>query len=213
VLALFAKAPRAGQVKTRLCPPLRADEAAELYRAMLLDILDQHVGASQELELWYSPPDARAWFEANAPPVYRLRAQQGEGLGPRMAALFRAHASSGAPVVLRGTDSPSLPRENVEAAFAALSRADLVLGPDQGGGYHLIGLRGSCDPLFEIPLSNATVLEATLARARVLGLRVELVAEHYDVDVADDLARLRRDLSPGATPRTLRWLTSRGTGV
>jgi rSAM/selenodomain-associated transferase 1 len=210
VLALFAKAPVTGQVKTRLCPPLRHEEAAELYRAMLLDILEQHSGASPELELWYTPSDARGWFEANAPPVYRLRAQEGAGLGPRMAALFRAHASRGAPVVLRGTDSPTLPCEHVEAAFAALSRADLVLGPDLDGGYNLIGLRAACDGLFELPFSTATVLDETLSRARTLGLRVELVPEHYDVDVAEDLERLARDANPRATPRTLRWLRARG---
>jgi hypothetical protein len=211
VLALFAKAPVAGLVKTRLCPPLSHQEAAELYRAMLLDILDQHTaGPKRELELWYAPEGARGWFEANAPGGYRLRAQQGEGLGPRMAALFRAHAGGRAPVVLRGTDSPSLPLARVEAAFDSLERADLVLGPDLDGGYNLIGLRGSPEELFEIPFSTARVLQETLSRARALGLRVELLPPHYDVDVASDLVRLRRDLDPRATPRTLRWLAARG---
>ncbi len=211
MLALFAKAPVAGLVKTRLCPPLRPDEAAELYAAMLLDILDQHASeARHELELWYAPEDARAWFESNAPRHYRLRAQQGQGLGPRMAALFRWHAGAGSPVVLRGTDSPTLPLERVNAAFDALARTDLVLCPDLDGGYNLIGLRRPCDALFEIPFSTGSVLEETLGRARALELRVELLPAHYDVDTAADLLRLRPDLDPRASPRTLRWFAARG---
>ena len=212
MLALFAKAPVAGTVKTRLCPPLTPVEAADLYRAMLLDILDQHAaGPSRELALWYTPESARAWFEAHAPDVYRLRPQRGDGLGPRMAAVFRTHASEGAgAVVLRGTDSPTLPLARVEAAFEALARADLVLCPDLDGGYNLIGLRAPCDGLFEIPFSTASVLDETLARARALGLACALLPAHYDIDTASDLDRARPDLDPASTPRTLRWLAERG---
>ena len=40
-LVVFAKAPIPGQVKTRLCPPLSPDEAAELARAFLIDAVAQ----------------------------------------------------------------------------------------------------------------------------------------------------------------------------
>ena len=40
-LAIMAKAPRVGAVKTRLCPPLRAPEAAELARCFLLDTVER----------------------------------------------------------------------------------------------------------------------------------------------------------------------------
>jgi rSAM/selenodomain-associated transferase 1 len=208
VLALFARAPVAGSVKTRLSPPLTPGQAADLYEAMLLDILDQHAGArGWELALWYTPESARGWFEAHAPANYRLLAQEGDGLGPRMAAVFRAHAREGADrIVLRGTDSPTLPRARVEAAFASLARVDLVLCPDRDGGYNLIGLRGPCDALFEIPLGTSQVLTTTLERARSLGLRVELLPEHYDVDTGADVERLRADVDARETPRTARWL-------
>ena len=39
VLGLFAKAPIAGEVKTRLTPPLSREDAAALYEAMLFDIV------------------------------------------------------------------------------------------------------------------------------------------------------------------------------
>ena len=206
-LCLFAKAPVPGQVKTRLGPAVRPRAAAQLYEAMLLDILDQHAGRPEgDLALWYSPPEARSWFEAAAPPAYRLVAQQGSGLGQRMSRLFRTHAGEGyARVVLRGTDSPTLPLEHVEAAFEALGVSDLVLGPEPGGGYNLIGLREPCDALFEFEMSTSRVLETTLERARDAGLSWTLLPEHRDVDRPSDLDFLLGELTPDRTPRTLRW--------
>ncbi len=208
VLALFAKAPVAGNVKTRLCPPLTPGEAAALYEAMLLDILEQHAGEERaDLALWYASEGGVDWFQRHAPARYRLAAQLGPDLPARMAALFREHAREGyARIVLRGTDSPTLPLARVAEAFEALARDDLVLCPDRDGGYNLIGLRARCDPVFEVAMSQASVLEATLERARSLGLQVTLLAAHYDVDTAADLALLRADLDSPLTPRTARWL-------
>lgn len=207
LLALFAKAPIPGEVKTRLCPPLSLTEAASLYEAMLLDILDQHARfEGAERVLWYTPPAAASWFERSAGGRYRLRPQEGPDLGARMGTLFRAHAREGyGRMVLRGTDSPTLPLERVSAAFDALERAELVLCPDRDGGYNLIGLRAPCDALFELEMSRASVLEQTVARAREKGLCVEILPPHHDVDTAEDLSRIREALSAEHTPRTLRW--------
>jgi hypothetical protein len=82
VLALFARAPVAGQAKTRLSPPLTPEEAAELYRAMLLDVLDQHSTLGEvELAVWYTPRSAFEWFRDSVPSVYRLMPQYGSDLG------------------------------------------------------------------------------------------------------------------------------------
>ncbi|MEX2204770.1 MAG: TIGR04282 family arsenosugar biosynthesis glycosyltransferase [Myxococcota bacterium] len=206
ILALFAKAPVPGQVKTRLATEISLESAAALYEAMLLDILDQH-GAERDCAraLWFTPPDARAWFERAAPAGYRLLPQRGAGLAERMAALFRCHADEGFDrIVLRGTDSPTLPLERVEQAFAALEHAELALCPDRDGGYNLIGLRSACDGLFALELSHAGVLSQTLENARALGLRAELLPAHHDVDTHADWLRLLPALDPRLTPRTLK---------
>ena len=215
VLALFAKAPVPGQVKTRLCPPLRPEQAAELYEAMLLDILDQHRDAAGlDLALWYTPAEACAWFEARAPRGYALHVQQGTALAPRMSALFRRHAEQGyTRIVLRGTDSPSLPAARFAESFTALEHADLVLCPDRDGGYNLIGLRGPADALFELEMSTSNVLQWTVDRARAMGMRVELLAPHHDVDTAADLKLLADELCERGTPRTRAWLSRAGFEV
>ena len=65
-----------------------------------------------------------------------------------------------------------------------------------------------------IAWSTAAVLDQTLDKARGLGLRVRLVARTYDVDLAADLERLRRDFEASAElraarPRTSRWILDR----
>ncbi|HXX48316.1 MAG TPA: TIGR04282 family arsenosugar biosynthesis glycosyltransferase [Myxococcota bacterium] len=205
VLALFAKAPVAGAVKTRLVPELSPARAAELYEAMLLDVLEQHARARDwELALWFTPDDAAEWFAAHAPAAYRRLPQRGADLAQRMRALFEQHAAEGFDrIVLRGTDSPTLPEARVEQAFAALEHFPLALCPDRDGGYNLIGLRQPHPRLFELELSSATVLAATLARARELGLACEILPAHHDVDTWSDVLRLAPDLDSARTPRTL----------
>ncbi|MFQ5697529.1 MAG: TIGR04282 family arsenosugar biosynthesis glycosyltransferase [Myxococcota bacterium] len=207
VLGLFAKLPEPGRVKTRLVPPLTPASAARLYEAMLLDVLDLHAGLDVERVLWFTPADSRPWFERQARGRYRLEAQRGDGLAARMTALFALHASEGFErMVLRGTDSPTLPSERIDAAFTALERSDLVVCPDRDGGYNLIGLREPQPELFALEMSTASVLEQTLARARSLDLEVSLLPAHHDVDTAEDLARLESEVRAEHTPRTLRFL-------
>ncbi len=208
LLALFAKAPRPGEVKTRLVPPLTLEQAAELYEAMLRDILEQHAETTEfDLALGFTPADAAGWFRRVAPPSYRLEVQQGATLGERMCGLFSHYTEAGYErIVLRGTDAPTLPAVRISEAFAALGRADLVLCPDLDGGYSLIGLRRRCDALFELALSRGDVLRETLARAHQAGLRSEVLSPHYDVDRGADLERLARDPAAKSAPRTFAWL-------
>ena len=94
--------------------------------------------------------------------------------------------------VIIGSDSPDLPSEYICEAFARLERgADVVLGPADDGGYYLIGLRVPQPRLLrEVPMSTPTVLADTLALARELGLRVDLLPAWYDVDTVAELRRL-----------------------
>lgn len=210
VLGLFAKLPEPGSVKTRLVPPLTPASAAALYEAMLLDVLDLHAALDAERVLWFTPAAARPWFERQAGGRYRLEVQRGADLSARMAAFFELHASEGFErMVLRGTDSPTLPSERIDAAFAALSQSDGVVCPDLDGGYNLIGLREPQPELFALEMSTASVLEQTLARARSLRLQVARLPAHHDVDTADDLTRLEGQASAEHTPRTLRFLQTR----
>ena len=205
VLALFAKAPVPGAVKTRLAPELGDERAAALYEAMLLDVLDQHAREPDcALALWFTPDGAADWFAAHAPPAYRRIPQRGADLAERMRAAFEVHGAEGFDrIALRGTDSPTLPAARIGEAFAALDHFPAALCPDRDGGYNLIALREPHARLFELELSHGRVLGATLARARELGLACELLPSHHDVDTWNDVVRLGAELDPARTPRTL----------
>lgn len=193
-LVVFAKAPRAGLVKTRLSPPLSLEQAAGLYDAMLADVLEtsRRWAADFDLEavLAFHPPDAVAEMLRRAPPEFRLQEQRGPDLATRMANAFAEGEAASAPfVVLRGSDSPALSVEHLRQAIAAIERGDdLVLAPDGGGGYALIAARHAPSALFEIPMSTAEVLGQTLDMASSLDLAWSLVDETHDLDRIDDIA-------------------------
>ena len=216
-LLVFAKEPRAGEVKTRLCPPLTREEAAALYACMLDDVLEASAAEAATLGLapllCVAPAEACERLAARAP-GWRVLPQRGPDLGARMErAAAEAAALGFAPLLLRGSDSPALEPALLRAALAAVADVDVALSPDPDGGYNLVALRAAVPGLFRHPMSTARVLEDTLARARALGLRSRLLPAGFDLDVAADLAHLaraRRDGRAGACPRTLAWLDERG---
>jgi hypothetical protein len=215
--AIFAKEPIAGNVKTRLCPPLRPSEAAALAEAMLADVVER-LAASRGYHtcLYYAPQGARAWFRDTFRPLMDIRSQVGVGLGERLAGFFREEllGTVGSTAVAVGSDSPLIGVAAVcEAHDQLCAGADVVLGPDGGGGYFLIGMREPHTALVEnVEMSTEDNLERTVELAKSLGLRVDLLAPGYDVDVERDLVRLRKDLAvldaddPCYPPRTVACL-------
>jgi rSAM/selenodomain-associated transferase 1 len=200
-LFIMAKSPEPGQVKTRLCPPLNAAEAAELYRCFLLDKIEQ-VRAVAHARPAIGYAGSRAVFEALAPD-FLLVEQQGPDLGSRLHSCFVALLGtdvSGAVAV--DTDTPTLPAAFLRDAADLVARPDhdVVLGPTEDGGYYLIGLRAPRAVLFTgMAWSTATVLEETLQRARTNGLAATCLPVWFDVDTPADLERLRASLARSGT--------------
>jgi rSAM/selenodomain-associated transferase 1 len=191
VLYVAAKAPRPGLCKTRLARAIGDAAACALYRAFVRDLAGRLAGARFPVGWYVTPPDA--WLDLAdlvGPSAWVLL--QGEGdWTARQCQLFRGAAARGeSRVVLVASDSPQLPLETVEAAFDQLDRHDLVLGPVLDGGYYLIGMNGWRDVLDGVPMSTATVYDEIVARARRQGLSVGEVEGTFDVDEAEDLARL-----------------------
>jgi rSAM/selenodomain-associated transferase 1 len=213
-LLVFAKEPRAGDVKTRLCPPFTPEEAASFYESLLDDVLETSAAAAGRLGLapilCVAPAEARDRVARRAPAAFASLPQRGPDLAARMAAALADAAALGhAPLLLRGSDSPLLGEETFAAALRALEQADLALAPDRDGGYNLVALRRPAPGLFEHAMSTERVLGDTLRQAERLGLRVELLSPGFDIDRAADLALLaaaRAAGRAGACPRTLAWL-------
>lgn len=215
-IVVFAKEPAPGRVKTRLCPPFEPSQAAELYAALLQDVLATTARLAGELGLdavlAVHPPAACAALARRAPTPFYVVRQRGAGLGSRMDwALREAGAAGLTPILLRGSDSPLLDGALLRSALAALERVELVLSPDGDGGYGLVGLRRPVRGLFDHPMSTPSVLEDTVERARRAGLSSELLAPGFDIDSAADLdllAAARTREAERLCPRTLEILDS-----
>jgi len=219
-LVVMARAPVAGQVKTRLWQgeaaaglseqrALSAAEAAQLHAAFIADVCSKGVQAGiARLRLYVAGSDADAMAPAawatQLAQGFTLHAQQGADLGARMQHALRTELAQGAQaVIIVGTDSPTLPVRYLQEAMAQLTggAAQVVLGPASDGGYYLIGASQPVPELFAegIKWGTSSVLPTTLQRLREHQrqhpkLRCHLLPFFYDVDTPSDLRLLREHL-------------------
>jgi len=201
-LGLMAKAPIAGEVKTRLVPPLTPAEAAALNICFLRDMATNIAAVTAERAaeglVVYTPSGAEAAFDGIVPEGFELLAQRGNSLGARLCNATRDLLETGyTSVCLINSDSPTLPRSTLDLAIEALaSDGDrVVLGAADDGGYYLIGLKHAHPNLFErIAWSTVDVLAHTVERATEISLEVEMLPRWYDVDDAGTLSRLCEEL-------------------
>lgn len=204
VLAIMAKAPRAGHVKTRLASACPSAGVLPLYQALIEDTiaLARTVGAGIAV---VCPAGDAEEVEAWLPPDVRVVSQRGEGLADGLASAFELLCDPPRRVVAFNGDGPHLPPAVLDAAFAALADHDLVFGPCDDGGFYLVGATRTHAGLFDPhAMGTGSALAALIARTRRLGLSSAVTAEHYDVDVPADLARLASELltRPELAPRT-----------
>jgi uncharacterized protein len=233
-IGVMAKAPQPGQSKTRLCPPLRPNEAAALSAAFLRDVTE-NIGRAARLApisgfVAYAPAGAEARFDGHLAEGTGLVLADGspilpdgvEGFGR---CLLHAITSMlglgfGAACVLN-SDSPTLPTALLaEAAHLLLAPGErVVMGPAEDGGYYLLGMTRAHARLFaDIAWSTGEVAAATRARAAELGLDMVELPAWYDVDDRFALARLLREtaagghgrLAPYAAPATTACLRAIG---
>ena len=197
MLYVAAKAPRPGFAKTRLGRAIGHDRAAALAGAFLRDLAARLARAPDlpcEVAWFITPPDA--WPEI-APLVAALAparvVAQGEGdWGERQRVLFREAAARGEErAIILASDSPHTSVATIAAAFAALERADLVIGRVHDGGYYLLGMRGWHDVLRDVAMSTGSVAREIAAAAARAGLSLAQVETTFDVDEVDDLRHLR----------------------
>jgi rSAM/selenodomain-associated transferase 1 len=206
---ILSKTPMVGHAKTRLQPLLGANGSAALHAALLQHTLSvvRTSGIPSLLHL-------------DAEPTSRLREeleQSGQhwtiqvpgDLGQRMSACMNAAERS----LVIGTDCPLL--NPAWLCAAARSPHPLVLGPAEDGGYWLVGLELGDDQtqnlrtratLFEgMTWSTERVLFETLTRARSIGLDVAMLPTSWDLDLPEDVHRLRHH--PACPAHLLQYLS------
>jgi rSAM/selenodomain-associated transferase 1 len=219
-IAVMAKASTPGRTKTRLVPPLTAEEAAAFNTAFLQDVAANILSASHRMRISgymaFGPPESVGFFNAMLPPGIGLIESWLPNFGDCLlkAITHLLALGHGAAVVLN-SDSPTLPTALLIDTARILARPGdrAVIGPSMDGGYYLLGLKMAHRRLFEaIDWSTERVARQTMERAREIGLPVHVLPTWYDVDELDALRLLRSelcegqsfapDLAPHQAPRT-----------
>ena len=220
----MAKAPQAGRSKTRLCPPLSIDEAAELSAAFLEDTARNihHAAERSPITAYaaYAPRGAEALIATYVGLGTALVLADGtsetpetvQGFGRCLLHAIEGMLAEGHPAAcVLSSDIPTLPtRLLVEAVELLLAPGDrAVLGASDDGGYYLLGLKSAHAEMFaNIAWSTDTVADATRARARDIGLEIVELDPWYDVDDAASLVILLNETEGYAAPAT-RAVTAR----
>jgi rSAM/selenodomain-associated transferase 1 len=200
-LALFAKHWRRAPVKTRLAVVLGEDRACDLYLCLLRTSLRRFAPLGDRRYVVYAPPESGAAFrKLIGRRAWSLRAQVSGDLGTRLRQdVDQSFATGTQRLVIIGADSPTLPLERLEQAFAFLRSNDVVLGPSDDGGYYLIGLRRAVPEIFDgIDWGTDRVWSQTMERLRSIAARVAVLPPWYDIDRDADLNRLVDELRSGA---------------
>ncbi len=189
---VFAKAPRAGEVKTRLIPLLGAEGAAALHRQLVHRTLVTATDAGLGPVELHAAPDINDVYLQDCAKRFgvALLPQQGNDLGARMCNAFDEALARHSRVLLIGTDCPVLTKQHLHDAQAALASNGAVLIPAEDGGYALIGLTRCDDHLFQgIAWGGDTVLAATRERLRALKWRWHELETLWDIDRPEDYQR------------------------
>jgi rSAM/selenodomain-associated transferase 1 len=203
-------------VKTRLKQSLPSTAVTALYRCLLEDTVALARSLSGvEVAVMCPEPD-RDELARLLGTTMQVVAQRGEGLAAGLTSVFTHFTGAEHCVVAFNSDSPHLSPSVLESAFQTLARCDVVIGPTHDGGYYLVGAKAAHPALFEDDgMGTRSALERLLARAQFLELSTGLTEPFYDIDVADDLIRLARELelAPARAPRTAAWFTEWVTAV
>ena len=191
-LLVFAKAPRPGEVKTRLVPLLGSEGAAELHAELVERTLSMAAGcAIGPVDLYAAPatdPFLRACAARHGCGVHE---QAAGDLGARMLAAFAQALETAPGAILIGTDCPAMTVSHIHDAARALLHDDSVITPTEDGGYALIGLsRRPTTRLFEgIAWSSDQVMHETRQRLRELEYSCTELATLWDIDRPADYQR------------------------
>lgn len=226
-IGVMAKVPRPGYSKTRLCPPLRPEQASALSAAFLRDTTTNITRAAQSASICgYAAYAPLGTEEALMPHLAQgticvladgsIPVPQGvEGFGRCLFhAIQQMFAAGHVAACVLSSDTPTLPTEFLIAAAEALLTEDdrrVVLGTCDDGGYYLLGMRLPYARLFaDIVWSTSSVAATTRMRVAELGLDLVELPRWYDIDDAAALERLIRETNCSDAPWTHRAVQTLG---
>lgn len=191
-ILLFAKAPEAGKVKTRLQPQLTPDRAARLYQLLLDRVVANITLSNLPISIWRAGSLSHpCWQRYASNPLITLHEQGAGDLGDRMKFAAEESLKDFDKVVLIGADCIDIDKHYLELAVNKLDNNDAVVGPANDGGYVLLALHSVAAGFFsDIEWGSDKVLSQTLMKMDALSWCYQLLPALNDIDRPEDLATL-----------------------
>jgi rSAM/selenodomain-associated transferase 1 len=193
VILLFAKAPIAGRVNTRLIPDIGVEEATSLQNSLIHQRLSMLSKAKLSQVILMCAPDIQHECFVSCAQKYpvQLVAQSGRNLGERMFNGISAALQTYKYCVVIGTDAPALDEVLIEQAIKILrSDTEVVFVPAEDGGYVLLGMRHAHDVLFkDIDWGSAEVMPQSRHKLKMINIPFRELASCWDVDRLEDYQR------------------------
>lgn len=215
-LIMMAKFPAQGQVKTRLAAEIGEEQAVELSKRFILDLLQTLSSSDWALRLALYPWEKNEEMAVLIGGDIVQVPQRGGELGERMGNVFIDHFADGfSKIVMIGSDAPDLPLEFIDETFTALADHDAVLGPACDGGYYLIGFRQErfSTQIFDgLPWSTPELFPQQLKQIREQGLAVYILPPWQDIDTLADLKKMAglAGMTPFADSLTMEYIGASG---
>lgn len=195
IVALMAKYPELGKVKTRLAKSLGESTAHSIYLDLLANVIDSCSPSENDnyrFGIFVTPHDKSDDFKNKFDDFDFYHGQSDGDLGNRMKNAFDLlfTEDNSTKVILIGADIPNLNRTIITKAFDLLDECNVVFGPTEDGGYYLIGMKIPNHLLFSnIKWGQADVLSSSLDIADANNISYHLIECLHDLDTEEDLER------------------------
>ena len=192
-LYVFAKAPIAGRVKTRLAKTV-GNQLALTIQQVMLELIVKRLSTSP-YEVYVSADQHHPFFDRLTQSYSVGFHQQCEGdLGVKMLDALTTGLLNHRKVMIIGGDVPAFDRVKVQAMLSSLDRHEVALTPAEDGGYVAIACRSVHAEMFdEIKWGQTQVLKQQVASLTRQQLSYQCLDSLWDVDEEEDLKRCFED--------------------
>lgn len=193
VILVYAKAPVAGKVNTRLIADIGVQAATRLQHDLIHHRLSMLSNAGLCDARLMCAPDQRHenFLQCKKQYAVSLADQTGDDLGERMYNGVTAALQQYRHCIIIGTDAPALDAETIKRVLEILhGNTEVVLVPAEDGGYVLIAMRQAHAFLFQdICWGSAEVMQQTKNKLNENAISFEELASCWDIDRLEDYQR------------------------
>ncbi|MDF1780148.1 MAG: TIGR04282 family arsenosugar biosynthesis glycosyltransferase [Alcanivoracaceae bacterium] len=196
-IGIFARAPKLGEVKTRIAKDSGDERALDIYSQLLRHTLSVARATGHPLYLFATEVSSCALTRLAEEFDAQIFAQSDGDLGERMANALDVMHLKYSHALLIGSDCAVLTPQHLIDASEALENADCVLTAAEDGGYVLIGTGNQLVKksalksvaLQSVRWSTEFAMQDTLRGLQQIAARVTILDELWDVDTIADVQR------------------------